>query len=143
MTPTDGGSNHFGAVDETTKRLVGRCLRVRWLRDEDEAEGEATITANETVKKKNNKLLGVEQSSAMTSTLSVVEVAAHHEKPGVQTPSRLKEDTRRGEGDEPRDAADEIMGNGVSLGVPGVDEQPLKEDVSGVERSPFEGEGEV
>lgn len=69
-------------MDETTKRLVGRCIRVSWL--QDEAEGQA---ADVVVK----KLLDVQHQDAMTSALSVVEVAVHTEKPGVQTPSLEKD----------------------------------------------------
>lgn len=83
MMTSEGGVSHFGAVDETTKRLVGRCVRVKWLREEageNEAEKHNGAVAR--------KLLGVEQAGAMASALSVVEVAAQRERPGVQTLSR-------------------------------------------------------
>ncbi|KAG7009038.1 cell surface mannoprotein [Physcia stellaris] len=83
MMTSDGGTTHFGAVDETTKRLVARCVKVKWLQEDAEAGNGGP--GNELVAK---KLLGVELPSAMASALSVVEVAAHKEKPGVQTPSR-------------------------------------------------------
>ena len=79
MTSSGGAAGHFGAVDETTKRLVGRCVRVPWLKEEV-GEGHAA-----------KKLLGIGVVGAMESSLSVLEVAAHKEKPGVQTPSRGKE----------------------------------------------------
>lgn len=64
---------HFGAIDETTKRLVGRCVGVEWLRKEHE-DGKG--------------FLGVGNQRAMESSLSVVEVASQSEKRGVRTPSR-------------------------------------------------------
>ena len=42
-------------------------------------------------KNKKKGFLNVELPSAMASSLSVVEVAAHRAKPGVQTPSRKEE----------------------------------------------------
>lgn len=62
---------------------------------------------------KSRKLLGVEQVSAMASALSVMEVAKQGERPGVQTLSRK-----------------EVGGAAVAEGI-------------GVERSPFEVEGEA
>lgn len=79
MTSSGSVVNHFGAVDETTKRLVERCAQVSWLKEEDEDQ------ANNTAAK---KLLGIEIPSAMTSSLSVVEfAAAHKEEPSTRTPS--------------------------------------------------------
>ena len=81
MMASDGGMTHFGAVDETTKRLVARCVKVKWLQEDEEAnESETGHVAK--------KFLGVDLPSAMTSSVSVIEVAAHKEKPGVKTPSR-------------------------------------------------------
>lgn len=107
MMTSEGGVSHFGAVDETTKRLVGRCARVKWLRIEAE-ESEA-----ERKGPKSRKLLGVEQVSAMASALSVMEVAKQGERPGVQTLSRKEV--------------------GAAAAAEGI----------GVERSPFEVEGEA
>lgn len=75
---------HFGAVDETTKRLVGRCVRVPWLKEDPERAGGESAVAK--------KLLGVEMPGGMASSLSVVEVTTHKEKPGVLTGSREKEE---------------------------------------------------
>ena len=85
MTSTGSAVNHFGAVDETTKRLVGRCIRVSWLKEEVDGQANGTVA---------KKLLGIQHSDAMTSSLSVVEVAAHTERPGVQTPSRERDGAR-------------------------------------------------
>ena len=109
---------HFGAVDETTKRLVARCVKVKWLAEDVEAA--AVASGNETVAK---KLLGVELPGAMASTLSVVEVAAHKEKPGVQTPSRREDSMREGK-------------DGLQLST-------TAKDGLGAEKSPFEAEGEA
>ena len=115
MMVSEGGAgvSHFGAVDETTKRLVGRCVKVKWLREEIESPvpaGSNGIAAK--------KLLGVEQPGAMASSLSMVEVAAQKERPGVRTERRSETE---GGG---------TNGLGVVEGV-------------GVERSPFAVEGEA
>jgi len=84
-----GGSlnAHFAPADETTVRLVGRVGQVPWLRDEDEVnDGEVA-----------RKLLGISLSPSQTaSSISVVDVAAVMEKPGVQTPSRSAETAASG-----------------------------------------------
>ncbi|SLM37135.1 Domain of unknown function DUF2013 [Lasallia pustulata] len=145
---TNARSAHFGAVDETTSRLVRRILRVPWLKDEEEdtEPGSGEIAR----RMLGADLLGMELGKARESTLSVVEVAAHKEKPGVQTPSREKDGighgideviTHRTRGDGPIDhgtgsgVALEPSGNGVTLGT--------NEHVLGDEKSPFEVEGEA
>ena len=78
-----GGSTnvHFAPTDETTVRLVERVAQVSWLRDEDMSEGDVA-----------RKLLGISLSASQAaSSISVVDVAAVMEKPGVQTPSRKAE----------------------------------------------------
>lgn len=131
----EDGNHHFGAVDETTKRLVGRCGRVGWLQKEEESSRTPT--------KLKERLLSVSMPSAMESSLSVVEIVAQHSKPGVKTPSRSAEEGRRGtetaeedEGSNPADVATG-SGNDTAAGNHGLDK------VIGVEKSPFEVEGEV
>ena len=119
-----------------------------WLKEEDEETetGRAEV-ANRML---GADLLGMELGKARESTLSVVEVAAHKEKPGVQTPSREKSGARlvinevvtRGTSvDGPSDqnmvngVVLEAAGNGVTLGTDG--------KVLGDEKSPFEVEGEA
>lgn len=78
-----GGSanGHWDPADETTVRLVERVAKVPWLRDEDTSEGEVA-----------EKLLGISLSpSQSASSMSVIDVAAVMEKPGVQTRSRKSE----------------------------------------------------
>ncbi len=78
-----GGSSsaHFAPADETTVRLVERVSQVPWLRDDEIVEREVA-----------RKLLGISLSpSQAASSVSVVDVAAVMEKPGVQTPSRKAE----------------------------------------------------
>lgn len=126
----EDGNNHFGAVDETTKRLVGRCGRVGWLKQEQESPGTPT--------KLKQRLLSVSLPSAMESSLSVMEVAAQKSKPGVKTPSRAADDVKTDEGD------------GDELNLEGEDNGGVR-DVSndsvgkamGAEKSPFEVEGEA
>ncbi|KAI9743269.1 MAG: hypothetical protein M1818_003115 [Claussenomyces sp. TS43310] len=74
-------SAHFAPADTTTVRLVERVAQLPWLRDEDISEGEVA-----------KKLLGISLSPSQTaSAISVVDVAAVMEKPGVQTPSKSAE----------------------------------------------------
>lgn len=77
-----GSANaHWEPADETTIRLVNRVSQIAWLREEDISEGEVA-----------RKLLGISLSPTdMASSISVVDVAAVMEKPGVQTPSRKTE----------------------------------------------------
>ena len=118
----EDGNGHFGAVDETTKRLVGRCGRVPWLKEED-------TTSPQSPTKLKQRLLSVSLPQAMESSLSVMEVASQKSKPGVKTPSRANE----GKGDNVEDGQDSVdAGDGVgnTMGI-------------GVEKSPFEVEGEA
>ncbi len=144
MTSTGRAGSHFGDVDETTTRLVARCVKVPWLKEEKQHEdGEPPGTPSGLVAK---KLLGVEQPTAMASALSVVEVAAHMEKPGVQTPS-LRRDSLGNDGHagisqvqaQSGAAADQSAGNGVTLrlNVEAVGAGPA------AEKSPFDVEGEA
>jgi hypothetical protein len=72
------GNAHWESPDETTLRLVERVAKVPWLRDQDVSDGEVA-----------RKLLGISLSpSQSASSISVSDVAAVSEKPGVQTPSR-------------------------------------------------------
>lgn len=117
--------HHFGAVDDTTKRLVGRCVRVPWLKDELEpGDGEAKVA---------RKLLGAEMPGGMASSLSVVEVTTQKERPGVLTGSRQREDQERRESSqkEPQTSHDGDASGG-HLDVTAVTAMPGK--------SPFEEE---
>jgi hypothetical protein len=107
---------HFEEADETTKRLVTRCRTVIWLKDPETTESDirtvldgATLTSPVDIvsgekvppvppiprklRKRNpsttgNTFLAPQLESARESALSVLEVAAQREKPGVITPSR-------------------------------------------------------
>lgn len=133
MTSTTGaGMMHFGAVDETTKRLVARCVQVPWLREAEE-EQEMEVA---------KQYLGIGlNAKAAESSLSVMEVAAHKEKPGVQTPSREKDEivaaSRKKKEAPPVISVTHEVGNGVSLTV--------ESDGHGLGelKSPFEVEGEA
>ncbi|KAH8661364.1 hypothetical protein BGZ60DRAFT_412961 [Tricladium varicosporioides] len=82
LTILGGSANaHWEPADETTVRLVERVAKVSWLHEDDVQEGEVA-----------RKLLGISLSPTHTeSSISVVDVAAVMEKPGVQTPSRKME----------------------------------------------------
>ncbi|KAI0015848.1 hypothetical protein F4780DRAFT_773276 [Xylariomycetidae sp. FL0641] len=84
------GHAHFAPTDETTLRLVDRVAKVPWLVEdptEDAAPGGLA-----------RKLLGISLSSNdAASNVSVVDVAAVHEKPGVQTPSLKAESEADGQ----------------------------------------------
>ncbi|PSN60330.1 hypothetical protein BS50DRAFT_604658 [Corynespora cassiicola Philippines] len=96
---------HFAPVDETTQRLVKRCTAVQWLQprepepnDAQEANGRTSTTtspvenaAGEGQKELARRMLGMSVNGGGESSTSVLAVAAHTEKPGVQTPSRRKE----------------------------------------------------
>ncbi|EOO02555.1 putative ldb17 protein [Phaeoacremonium minimum UCRPA7] len=70
------GNVHFDPADETTVRLVERVSKVKWLNE----SGEVEVA---------RKFLGISLShSQAASNISVVDVAAVMEKPGVKTPSR-------------------------------------------------------
>ncbi len=86
------GNKHFAPADETTLRLVDRVSKVKWLQG-----GEAEVTS---------EFLGISLSDSQTaSRVSVVDIAAVTEKPGVKTPSRKAEFAA--ELKDPEDGAEE------------------------------------
>ena len=122
-------NQHFGAVDETTKRLVGRCGRVAWLNDTEVPGLSPTFVKQ--------RLLGVDMPGAMESSLSVVEVTTQREKPGVKTPSRAEDDgTNENNGTKSDDTGTGNDG-AVTASIDGIGK------AMGVENSPFELEGEA
>ncbi|KAH7154849.1 hypothetical protein B0J13DRAFT_211052 [Dactylonectria estremocensis] len=86
---------HFAPADETTLRLVERVSKVKWVEEADHGSpgaGEAEVA---------RKFLGISLShSESSSSISVGDVAAVKEKPGVLTPSRAEEATPGGEDTE-------------------------------------------
>ena len=127
MTSSGGAGMHFGAVDETTKRLVSRCLKVSWLKEIDEGQDESS----------NFLQIGL-NPSARTSSISVVEVAAHTAKPGVQTPSRGRDDKAGAKREVIREGVGDL---GVGNAVP-VDGDTDANGLGNM-KSPFELEGEA
>ncbi len=129
----EDGNYHFGAVDETTKRLVGRCGRVGWLKQEGDSPGSPT--------KMKQRLLSVSMPSAMESSLSVVEVAAQKSKPGVKTPSRAADESKDvkhdAEGPDIQGVGDGGGGGGLASSNDGV------RKAMEMPKSPFEVEGEA
>jgi Protein of unknown function (DUF2013) len=107
---------HFEEADETTKRLVTRCRTVIWLKDPETTESDIQVALDaktptspldavsgekvpptppvpRKLRKRNASktaagFLAPQLESARESALSVLEVAAQREKPGVITPSR-------------------------------------------------------
>jgi len=90
--------NHFAPVDETTIRLVKRCTSVQWLQppenvaDDDSVSGHSTAQspveqAANGQKEYARRALGMSVQGAGESANSVLEIAKHTEKPGIQTPS--------------------------------------------------------
>lgn len=70
---------HFAPTDETTARLVDRVAKVKWL-------------CNDGASEVARKFLGISlEANESASKISVVDVAAVTEKPGVKTPSRKTE----------------------------------------------------
>ena len=110
------GSGHFEEEDATTRRLVARCRTVLWLKDPETTEAEIQGAVNSKtpaspidvvsgekvppvppvprkLRKRNpskttHVFLAPQLDSARESALSMMEVAAQREKPGVITPSR-------------------------------------------------------
>ncbi|MCJ1350342.1 MAG: hypothetical protein MMC33_000323 [Icmadophila ericetorum] len=117
------GNVHFGGVDETTKRLAGRCVNVEWLQQGDPESPNLDRNGN------TNRYLGIGGNArAAESSLSVLEVAAQHERPGVQTPSNsglLRRRASNADTSLTEDNAantekaneDGSLGNGVSIPV--------------------------
>ncbi|KAI0157064.1 hypothetical protein GGR52DRAFT_565074 [Hypoxylon sp. FL1284] len=97
------GSTHFAPVDETTLRLVDRVSKVQWLYEEGIGAGEVA-----------RKFVGISLSPKdVASNVSVVDVAAVTEKPGVKTPSR-KAETESADGEaETTDGISSPSGGGV------------------------------
>ncbi|KAF2752220.1 hypothetical protein M011DRAFT_463680 [Sporormia fimetaria CBS 119925] len=94
--------NHFAPVDETTERLVARCTSVPWLQPPSAASNKTTKSNGKappipppragsrgSQKDVARRALGMSVNAGGESLTSVLEVAAHTEKPGVQTPSLL------------------------------------------------------
>ena len=109
------GGAHFAPVDDTTLRLVRRCESVGWLQrgsaaasddnspatDDGAAAGHAQAAppANGVANGVGHAevarhSLGMSVQSAGESFTSVAEVAAQTEKPGIQTPSRIRRTQR-------------------------------------------------
>ncbi|KAF2281152.1 uncharacterized protein EI97DRAFT_447208 [Westerdykella ornata] len=100
---------HFAPVDQTTQRLVLRCTSVQWLQpppteskdpagagndaalDQSPIDGSREHAKGEGQRDFARRALGMSVKGGGESLSSVLEVAAHTEKPGVQTPSRAKE----------------------------------------------------
>lgn len=80
-------SSHFEPADPTTVRLVSRCMSVPWLKNNlDEQTGKPENPAH--------RLLGITLSANGESSMSLVEVAAQSEKPGVIAPSRSRANSK-------------------------------------------------
>jgi Protein of unknown function (DUF2013) len=107
---------HFEDADETTKRLVTRCQTVLWLNDPETRKSDVQADVNKAtpispidtlsrekippvppiprkLRKRNasttvSGFLAPQLESARESALSIVEMTAQTEKPGVITPSR-------------------------------------------------------
>jgi hypothetical protein len=87
---------HFAPVDETTQRLVIRCTNVHWLQPTQDDGSNARDHNNTTSpidhpangqKELARRALGMSVDGGGESSTSVLEIATHTEKPGVQTPS--------------------------------------------------------
>jgi hypothetical protein len=82
-------SNHFQPVDQTTVRLVSRCATVPWLKPSPEEWGKPENPAH--------RALGMSLAQNGESSMSIVEVAAQKERPGIHiTPRRMADGTNGG-----------------------------------------------
>ncbi len=81
LTLLSGSGNvHFAPADETTVRLVDRVSKVKWLSDIEEDSDADDV---------DGRFLGISLHDTQTaSNISVIDVAAVTEKPGVKTPKR-------------------------------------------------------
>ena len=80
-----GGGAHFAPTDETTLRLVDRVANVEWLREDG-----SPSPSSSPERKTRPKFLGISlPDEHSSSSVSVMDVAAVTEKPGIKTPSRL------------------------------------------------------
>lgn len=89
--------NHFAPVDDTTQRLVIRCTSVPWLqppairRESSSGVNNGMTSPTDHVangqKELARRALGMSVQGGGESSTSVLEIASHTEKPGVQTPS--------------------------------------------------------
>lgn len=141
-----GAIGHFGAVDETTKRLVARCAKVSWLSEQaSDSEGTSPVAT-----KAKQRLLGVNLPGDMESSLSVVEVAAQKSKRGVKTPSlgkhrhgKLLTKSSNGRSSESEGLkTDATSTSSAPTPAPSTGLQNTIPSVA-VESSPFEVEGEA
>ena len=105
---------HFAPVDETTTRLAKRCTSVSWLQltksetdahsrpnSYSDADGGASAPETPGSSQENaikngqrelaRRMMGMTVKGGGESAMSVLEVAGHMERPGVQTPSRGRE----------------------------------------------------
>lgn len=99
-----GTALHFEPLDDTTLRLADRCLAVAWLRagagrstppprinESTDVIPDTSLEAempSSGFQESARRRLGMTVSEATSSSLSMVEVAQHTEKPGLITPSR-------------------------------------------------------
>lgn len=90
--------NHFAPVDETTVRLVNRCTSVEWLQPASDTPPNDSSTRQSPVEQAANgqkeyarRALGMTVQGGNESSTSVLEIAGHTAKPGVQTPSMTKQ----------------------------------------------------
>jgi hypothetical protein len=101
---------HFAPIDETTLRLVKRCTTVPWLQEAEtfsrsnsysDAEGGASAPETPISGSQENaigegqrelarRMLGMSVKGGNESATSVVEVAGHMARPGIQTPSKVR-----------------------------------------------------
>lgn len=127
------GSAHFGATDETTRRLGARCAQVAWLKEAAALDGQAAVD------EAGKKLLGIGlNAKAGESSLSVVEVAAHKAKPGEVTPS-LARGSKEDQGEASRLDGGGVSLNGGAKGSGGNGTALATDAVDSTSRSPFEG----
>lgn len=93
-------SPHFAPADSTTLRLVDRVSHVEWLSQVSAEALPAATAAAAGADVARRLLLGISLDGSQTSSnVSVLDVAAVTERPGVQTPSRRT--ARIGAADQP------------------------------------------
>jgi hypothetical protein len=86
LHPLLANSQHFAPADGTTVRLAERCRRVEWVDGVAEAGGARAL--GDGMREVARRSIGMSNDEGGESSLSVMAVAEHMEKPGVMTPSR-------------------------------------------------------
>ncbi|KAF2459596.1 hypothetical protein BDY21DRAFT_317723 [Lineolata rhizophorae] len=105
---------HFAPVDDTTARLVRRCEAVAWLRDPKEPIADKATPQKDRARR---QMLGMSVHDARQtgSSLSMAEMAAQTERPGVVAPSRGERGRDKAGGETEGEKGERAEGDVVAM----------------------------